>query len=358
MIATMSTMADGSEYVTSQQLSSFLKPLAKGVVAWVRGYTNSSCTGSGAEEQCFMTECDVVQGRIYECALMNVTPDIANTKAAEFAIRYVTGTASYPNNSSPQMGISLRLSQFELGSVRCYYLATSNTRLRIRASIRTLDGQLVRIWCPGDGGILSITDLGVPPPQRGTIGPGPPGTTLKEWTITANSSKTYYGDGRWRTEPAYLNTLIMGDWQNGHGNQRAWFTFSQSDVSAYLDDLIGVPASNVLIAELRLSVAQWRQASNDGCISLGFHNTAGSLPGSTEPGGGIPNVHRPNATGTGPKWYGLFGGSVPNNFLDSMRDGYLNGFMVGNTFSGAQYCGVLEGFGMTNLPQLHMKYYK
>jgi hypothetical protein len=354
----MGAVADENEDAESQQLPSYSNRLAKGVVAWVRGYPNSSCTGPGAEEQCFMTECDVVQGRIYECALMNVTPDIANTKAAEFAIRYVTGTASYPNNSSPQMGISLRLSQFELGSVRCYYLATSNIRLRIRASIRTLDGQRVRVWCPGDGGILSITDLGLAPSQSGTIGPGSPGTVLKEWTITANSSKTYYGDGNWRTDPAYVNTLVMGDWQNGNGNQRAWFTFSPSDVATYLDDLIGVPASSVLTAELRLSAAQWRQASNDGYISLGFHNVVGSLPGSTEPGGGIPNVYRPYVTGTGPKWYGLFGGSVPSRFLDSMRDGYLNGFMVGNTLSGAQYCGVLEGFGMTNLPQLHMKYYK
>src|SRR5688572_16361129 len=56
MIATMDTMTDGYEEVTvtSQQLSN---PLPKGVVAWIRGYTNSSCTGSGAEEQCFMTEC-------------------------------------------------------------------------------------------------------------------------------------------------------------------------------------------------------------------------------------------------------------------------------------------------------------
>ena len=230
-------------------------------------------------------------------------------------------------------------------------------RLKIAGTIHSLDGATVRSWAPGNGCVLAVYDVGVTPPAFGSIGAPAPTKTLKEWYITANTSKSYNGDSTLRTD-SYANQLVQGEWANGRGNQRAWFTFSNTDVATKLDDLIGVAESDVVTAELMLAPTQWGSTSNTGTIAIGYHNTVNSLP-NTEPGGGIPNVHRIATGGFGTLWFTLRPPSAPSNFLDSMRDGYLNGFMIGNTFSGFPYCVVCEGVGYSfSPPQLHMKYWK
>lgn len=349
-------------FLNGQDLDTRIRRLPLGCVTWVNGYPTTQTT---SQAQIFTTECQVTQGRWYDIALLGVTPDMGNTKGVEFHIRYTTD-GSAVTNSSPIMSISLRLSQFEMGQVRMVWGAPLTGTLKLRASIVSLDGAAVRVWCPGNGGALMVYDLGITPPQVGTVGTGVPTKVLKEWTITAISSRTYLGTGELRQDTPYSYTMIMGDWSNGRGNQRGWCAFSTSDVATYLDDLINVPASDVVTAELRLrAIGQWKNADHTGIVSLGFHSSHGNLPIGPEPGGGIPNVCRYYLNGYDAFWFNLKPeGGVPTNFLDSMRDGYLNGFMVGNTFAGNIYCGILAGAsyppnpGASTPPQLHMKYYK
>jgi hypothetical protein len=351
-------------FLGGQDLDTRLTKMPRGVLAWMGGYPTTQTT---TEAQIMATEVQVIAGRWYEISLINITPDVGNTKATEFRLRRSTD-GSAVTNSSPIMAISLRLSQFELGNIRATYGAPSTGTLKLRASISSLDGANVRSWAPGDGCIFYVYDMGVMPPPTGTSGVGVPVRVLKEFTITATSSRTYLGTGALRTDSPYDKTMIMGDWSNGKGNQRAWCSFSASDVATYLDDLVNVPASDIVTAELKLrAIGQWKNVDNTGIVSLGFHNTSGPLPASNELGGGIPNVCRYTLNGYDPFWFDLKtgggGGGVPSNFLDSMRDGYLNGFMVGNTFSGNSYCGILAGAtypdpAYNTPPQLHMKYYK
>lgn len=136
---------------------------AGGVVGWKFG---SPVVATTTEAQVMTTWANLVAGRMYECSLMNITPDQGNTKATEFRMRYTTD-GSTPGNGSATMAISLRLSQFELGAIRIIYVAPANQLLWLRASIGSLDGANVRCWCPGNGAALTIYDLGVAPAQVG-----------------------------------------------------------------------------------------------------------------------------------------------------------------------------------------------
>lgn len=349
-------------FLNGQDLNTRINRLPLGCMAWIGGYPTTSTT---TQAQIFATEVQVTQGRWYDIALIGVTPDMGSTKGIEYHIRYTTD-GSAVTNTSPILAISLRLSQFEMGNVRMFYAAPYTGTMKLRASIVSLDGATVRNWSPGQGGILAAYDLGTSPPNpTGTVGVGVPTRVLKEFTITAQYSKTFLGDGSHRTDGNYQYTMIMGDWSNGKGQQRGWCTFSTSDVATYLDDLINVPESDIVTAELKLrAIGQWKNADNTGIVSLGFHNSHGPLPAGGEPGGGIPNVCRYYLNGYDPFWFNLKPGEGrPTNFLDSMRDGYLNGFMVGNTFAGNIYCGILAGAyypiaEWNTPPQLHMKYYK
>src|SRR3954469_6582987 len=117
---------------------------ARGVVGWQRGFPTYS---TATETRIMNTFADVLAGRLYECALMNVTPDLGNTKQTEFRMRYTT-TGVAPQTTSAQMAITLRLSQFELGIIRAFFLPASNQRLWIGAFIASLDGANVRVWTP------------------------------------------------------------------------------------------------------------------------------------------------------------------------------------------------------------------
>jgi hypothetical protein len=162
-LATKTDAYYDSRYATPAQVSA----RAAGLVAWIRGFATTATT---TEARIFDTQVSVTAGRAYECALMNVTPDVGNTKATEFRMRYTTD-GSAVTNSSAIMAISLRLSQFELGAIRAIFVPGSNLTLKLRASISSLDAANVRCWCPGDGGILAVWDQGVAPGQFGSVGP-------------------------------------------------------------------------------------------------------------------------------------------------------------------------------------------
>jgi hypothetical protein len=349
-----------------RDLESRLSALPLGVVAWVSGYPAENTT---TERQIMFTAGDVVAGRWYEIGLTSIMPDISGARATEFVLRIGRSSAAVVDNNSEVMAVSSRLNQFDLGDLRVMWKADYTGRLKLRASIHSLDNVTnVRCWAPGSGCVLYMYDMGIPTAFNGVVGAGVPVRTLKEFTITAQYSKTFLGDGTHRTDGSYQYTMIMGDWSNGKGNQRGWCSFATSDVATYLDDLVNVPASDVVTAELKLrAIGQWKNVDNTGIVSLGFHSSHGPLPAGNEPGGGIPNVCRYTLNGYNPFWFDLKpgggGGGVPSNFLDSMRDGYLNGFMVGNTFAGNSYCGILAGAwypdqAYNTPPQLHMKYYK
>lgn len=345
--------------LNGQDLETRLNKFAKGLVTFIRGYPVNSTT---SEVQLLVTEFTTEPGRQYEMMATNISNDLAGTKNCELILRYSQGTGSFPfpDNGSPIVASSGRLDQYDIGTIRAYHESTGIYTLRLRISLYAYSGT-IRSYCPGGGGHLGVYDVGPSKTMSGTVGPGAPTRVLKEWTITANSSRSYNGNGTLRTD-GFATTLVQGDWANGLGNQRAWFAFSNSDVSTYIDDLIGVPQTDVVTAEVRLAPFQyWNDLVNSGYCALGFHNTVGPIGAGNEPSGGIPNVHRPTIIGTNPVWIDINSNhsGIPTNFLDSMRDGYLNGFMVGNTFSGGNYAVVYQGTGgWSYYPQLHMKYWK
>jgi hypothetical protein len=160
LTSTFNLSALDARYATPAAVSA----RAGGVVGWKFG---SPAVATTSEAQVMTTGADLTAGRMYECSLMNITPDQGNTKATEFRLRYTTD-GSAPSNASAMLAISLRLSQFELGAIRIVYVAPANQRLNLRASIGSLDGQNVRSWCPGNGAALTIYDMGVAPGQVGS----------------------------------------------------------------------------------------------------------------------------------------------------------------------------------------------
>jgi hypothetical protein len=345
--------------LNGQDLASRLDALPKGVVAFITGYPVVSTT---TEAQVMSLDCDIVNGRYYEAFLTNLTTDIqTGADSVEFKFRWTLGNPPPAvTTSSDIIANGLRQSIFNMTVLRHAFWSGATTRMRLACFMASLNAANVRTWAPGTGCTLAVVDHGAAPyahPGQGVVGTGAPTRVLKEWTITANNNWTFHGDGVRRTD-ARINDLVAGDWENGRGNQRAWWTFSSADATK-LDELIGVPAADVVTAEVYLWNLQWRSLTDDGYVSLGFHNTNDLFLYYNEPGGGIPNVHRPYVSGGG-GWFSIHPSSgAPSNFLDSMRDGYLNGFMVGNTFFGQQYCGVFDGYDSgAAAPKLHMKYWK
>lgn len=343
-----------------QDLATRLDALPKGLISFINGYPNVSTT---SEARFMVVDAQLVSGRYYEAFATNITTDNqTGTDSAEFKLRW-DFNGNVPTNSSDILCIGLRQSIFQIAVVRAPFWSGYTGLVRIGLFLASLNGSTVHTWAPGNGCTLGVIDHGKAPynnPGQGIVGSGGGARVLKEWTITANESRTYHGNGTLRTD-GFATTLVMGDWANGLGNQRAWWTFSNSDVNTYISDLVGVPQADIVTAEVRLAPFQYSNYLTDsGYISLGFHNTAGGIGGGNEPGGGIPNVHRPTAIGDGPMWININPNSgAPSNFIDSMRDGYLKGFMVGNTFGGDQYAIVCQGTGgWTYYPQLHMKYWK
>jgi len=339
-----------------QDLGTRLNNMPKGIIAFITGYPVVATT---SEQRFMLVDFNIARGRYYEVYLTNITADQGNAGAIEYHLRWTFGTnAAIPTVSSDQVANSLRLSQFQLPVIRFTFWSGETTLMRIAAFITSLDGAQVRTWAPGAGCHLGVLDHGIAPydhPGQGTVGTGIIPKTLREWTITANSSKTYNGDGTLRTDQ-YATTLVSGDWQNGRGNQRAWCTFSTAD-QAKIDELIGVPLADIEVAELKIHPFQYKSFTNDGWLSIGLHPVKNSLT-NQEPGGGVPNIYRPYVIDDMLYTIGLKP-PVTTTFLDSMRDGYMKGFMFGNTFSGDGYANVCQGVGgWSDPPKLHMRYWK
>lgn len=329
--------------------------LPQGCIAWVSGYPVVSTT---SEDQIMFTECDVVKGRWYDISLINITPDQGNTKATEFRLRYTTDASMYPNNSSPIFAISLRVSQFEMSNIRAMWGANYTGRLRLRASIGSLDGQNVRCWAPGSGCLLQVYDMGVTPASRGAVGNVPYGKTLKEWTVSIDQSHIYYGD-RSSYVGNYTQWLQQGYFDH-HGLRRTWMTFSAAD-RATIADVIGVPYTDIITAELYVNVANWANPGG-GWPLVGYHNQ--TVLTSTEPNGGLPNKQEYFMGSTGAAWLDLkANGSASGSIVESMQSGYFKGFMVGPAIGSGledpRYQMIAHGTEPGgDRPKLHMKYYK
>lgn len=332
-----------------KDLATLLNTRALGCVAWMRGFPTTSTTG---EDAVMWTEVDVIAGRLYEVSLMNITPDIANPNQAEFAIRYLTGTSAWPTNATPQLAISLRLSQFQLGFIRAYYLASVNTRLRLRASIRSLDGATVRSWGPGDGAVLAVNDLGVGPALNGSASNVVPGKTLKEYTHSTSACARYAGNGSSLQNPG--NNMSQGDFSDSFGDQRSWAIFDATALND-INDFVGVPFADVVVAEAYFEFWEWR--TGQGAITLGYHNKT-SLPVGNEQSGGVPAKIVEAYSSTGGKWIDLKSyGNATGSFMEALRTGYFKGFMTGSFSTAPLYCG--RAFHIPAFrPALHLKYYK
>lgn len=330
-------------------LATVINARALGCVAWMRGYPTTSTT---SQDAIMWTEVDVIAGRLYEVSLMNITPDIANVKQCEFQIRYVTGTSAWPTNSSPTLAITLRLSQFEMGFIRAYYAPTTNHRLRLRASIVSLDGNTVRSWAPGDGCVLAVNDLGIAQPTNGSATNVQPGKTLKEWFVAPSGGLTYWGNGQFASNVSPFE-LWQGNMADGRGNYRGWMIFSGAQ-AANIADFVGVPQADILTCELYMNYVYWRLGTL-GYATVGYHNK--SSLSTTEPSGGVPNKLNVQYNGTGGGWFDLrAGGFGSGSIMEAMNNGYFKGFMIGNSPNGAEYAGKLN-FD-TDIPVLHCKYYK
>lgn len=335
-----------------KDLATLLNARALGTVAWIRGFPVVTST---SETQVFFTEVDVIAGRIYEVELMNISADQGNASQIQYNIRYVEGTASFPTTTSPILALGLRMSQFQLGGIRTLYTPSTNTRLRLLATISSLDGVTVRSWAPGLGAILGVVDLGIAPVQTGVVGSTPPGKTLKEWTITASAHKTYYGNGTPYTG-SFVDSMYQGDSGDGTGNRRAWWIFDASGL-ANIADAAGVAASDILTCEAFLTYNYWARGS--GLATVGYHNKT-SIPAGNEQAGGVPNKLSVSYSGTGGGWFNLLAaGTGIGSFYDAINTAYLKGFMIGNAGgTDTTYMGIAAGATATGPPQFHMKYYK
>ena len=322
-------------------LATLLNARALGAASWIRGFPAIATTSEAAV---FYTQANLKLGRMYEVCLMNITPDQGNVKATEFRLRYTLNT-DVPTNNSQVMAISLRLSQFELGFVRAVFVPANDTLIQVRASIGSLDGQNVRSWCPGDGGILLISDIGPAIPQVGNVGPSAPGKVLKEWTITGNFVKSYDPVGS-----SFNDFLVQGDFNAVHQSWQGWIQFSGAD-QALIADLNGVAVADIIAADMMVEATGWYNPG--GTVIVGYHNTA-SLGGGL-PAGGVYNKLLVNYSGTGIGWFDLLtGGSGAGSIIDGFRTGYTKGMLLGRPNEyGLQYAGVFA-----NRPKLHLKYYK
>jgi len=339
-----------------RDLGGQLNSMPKGILAWINGYPAVATTSSA---KLMSTEVDVVNGRWYDINLISITPDIGNTKACEFHIRYTTD-GSTPNTSSPVFAISLRVSQFEMANVRAMWQANYTGRLKLIATINSLDGQNVRSWAPGAGAFLSVYDMGIAPPQYGSIGTSAPGKTLKEIYCSGDTIFSYRGDHNIENIDPYLyDKTVQGDFLDGKGFRRTWITFSPSD-RTLIADMVGIPYSDVDTCELFINTISW--ANGAGWPQIGYHNST-SL-GASEPGGGVGRREEYFQPNIGGFWMDLKAdGSGSGSIVDSMLTGYFKGFIIGpevgaSGFGDSRYRMVASANEGGPRPQLHVKYYK
>jgi hypothetical protein len=342
--------------LNGRDLGSQLNSMPKGILAWMNGFPVISTT-SGAK--LISTEVDVVNGRWYEISLINITPDIANVKQAEFHIKYTTN-GSDVTMASADLAISLRVSQFEMANVRAMYSANFTGRLKLAGTIHSLDGQTVRSWAPGNGCVLAVYDVGITPTQFGSIGSGTPGKTLKEIYCTGDTIFSYRGDRSIEnTSPTLYDKTVQGDFLDGRGIRRTWITFTPSDL-ALIADIVGIPYTDVDTCELFINTINW--ANGAGWPQIGYHNS--TTLGATEPTGGLPRKQEYFQNNVGGFYMDLkANGSASGSIVESMQSGYFKGFIIGpeigaSGFTDSRYRMIASATEGGPRPQLHVKYYK
>jgi hypothetical protein len=187
----------------------------------------------------------------------------------------------------------------------------------------------------------------------------PPGKTLREYYIRAADVQIYYED-----RSGYTGNLTKyvehGNFEDGRGHRRTWQIFNSAGYTQ-LADMVGVPYSDILVAELFLEVDYWH--NGNGHVIIGYHNkTTLTVP---EQAGGVLNKQHYYYPGTGGQWLDLkANGSASGSIVESMRSGYFKGFLFGAaTGNDLQYQMIATGTrdldGVTsNPPVLHLKFYK
>lgn len=334
--------------LNGRDLASLIDTKARGLVAFMRGYPVVSTT---TEAQVIFTEFETIPGRQYEMMLSNITNDQAGTKNCEFVLRYTqgTGTFAYPDNSSGIVATSGRLSQFELGSIRAYHESTGVYVLRLRVSITSYSGT-VRSLAPGGGTHLGVYDVGPSRAMVGTVGTTVASKTLKEWTITANDTRSYHQNGS-DLGGTFGRDMSQGAFQ-ALEHVRSWASFNASD-RALIADLQGVPLEDILVCEWYIKWYYWYQGA--GYAVMGHHNST-SLP-TTEPGGSVVNSDQIYIAGQVGNWLSMLSGS--QIFVNALRAGTAKGLVLGaGTSTDRQYGGIADGAFGTQPPKLHVKYYK
>ena len=335
--------------LAGRSLGNTLNAAPKGILAWINGFPVVSTTSSA---KLMSTEVDVVNGRWYEISLVNITPDISNDKQCEFHIHYTTD-GSTPGTGSPTMAISLRVSQFEMANVRAMFPATFTGRLKLIGTINSLDGANVRSWAPGNGAFLLVYDMGITPVQYGTIGTSAPTKTLKEWTITANESRSFHQNGT-DLGGAFGYDMVQATALSGTDHCRSYCTFSASD-RALIADLQGVALSDILVCEWWINWYNWYQGS--GWALLGHHNQTSIGLSGNEPGGSTLNSKQFYIAGQVGNWLGMLSGDL--TFVNALIAGTAKGLVLGAASGNdRQYGGIADGAYATRPPQLHLKYYK
>lgn len=334
--------------LNGRDLGSQLNAMPKGILAWVSGYPVVATTTSA---KLMSTEVDVVNGRWYDINLISITPDQGNTKACEFHIRYTTD-GSTPNTSSPVFAISLRVSQFEMANVRAMWGANYTGRLKLIATINSLDGQNVRSWAPGAGAVLAVYDMGITPPMFGTIGTSAPTKTLKEWTITADNSCAFHQNGT-QLGGAFGYEMVQATALSGTDHCRSYCTFDAAS-RALIADLQGVPLADILVCEWWVNWYNWVQGA--GWALMGHHNQT-SIGSGNEPGGSTLNNKQFYIAGQVGNWLGMLSGDL--TFVNALIAGTAKGLVLGAASGNdRQYGGIADGAYGTRPPQLHVKYYK
>lgn len=346
VLALRNSLSVPSISLAGKDLATLLNARALGCIAWNGGSpTTSTTTQAGI----IYTEADMIAGRMYEIAVLNITPDMGSVDGTEYHLRWVQGTAAWPTNASTLLSMSLRLSQFKLGIIRSLFQAPATDRFRFRASIVSLDGATVRNWSGfGAGCQIFVNDLGIGPAPNGSVGPNPPGVSLREFTIEADNVKS------WGNSPGYatsLNALVQSDYDGTNGAWLGWWTFDAA-ARAQLDDLIGVASADILTCEVYLSCGGWY--GSNGTAILGYHNTT-SL-GAGLPAGGQYNKLQILFPGAVAGWINL---RSTASIMNAIIGGTLEGFLLGNPGENNEtlYGGVFAGTG-ADRPKLHVKYYK
>lgn len=340
--------------LNGRDLQTQLDAKAGGLVAFIRGGPVVNVNAAGpAEQQVLYTEWQDIPGRQYEMLLTNISQDLAGTNNCEYLLRYTegVGTFPFPDNGSALVASSGRFSQSQNATIRAYHEATTTNTLRLRVSLMCYSGT-GRSYCPGGGAYLGVYDVGPAKPPVGLSGTGTPTKVLKEWTITANDTRSFHQNGG-DLGGAFGRDMVQATALSGTDHCRSYATFSSADL-ALIADVQGVPLADIVTCEWWVNWYFWYQGT--GRALMGHHNQT-SVSSAGEPGGSTLNSDQFYIAGQVGNWLGMLGGS--QTFVNALRAGTAKGLVLGAASGNdRQYGGIADGAFGTMPIQLHLKYWK